>query len=131
MTPSAYRQSGTRDLALDAGTLRHLCSIESPPSDVTRDAYGQPDPTDWPIVRTGYFSIEEIKGREGLQSGQITADVSHVIKGRWTKTNIAPGMRVVRHSNGQIYKIQYVDNVQQRNIVIRLMVLAINEGTNP
>lgn len=114
--------------AIEPGKLRHFMAIESPTT--SRDAYGQPVPGTWNLVRSGWFSIEEVRGREAYQGGQFTSLVSHLITGRWTAVNVTAAMRVVK-SNGQVYKIQSVDNVDQRNVVIRLMCLAINEGTNP
>ena len=86
-------------------------------------------PQAWLSVRNTRASIEQLSEREQMQAGEVTAEVTHRIIVRWTAVQIDPTMRVMFKQ--QIYKIQTVDNVQMRNILVKLMCLAINQGSNP
>lgn len=111
--------------SIDAGTLRHMIHIQSPSP--TRDAAGQPINT-WTTVLTTYASIVMQKERQYFQSGQFTAQGRHEITFRCSSVvNIDPSMRVL--FGLKVFRIEGIDNVQERNILVKLTCLAINEGT--
>ena len=112
-------------LALPAGSLRHSIAVQS--LSTTPDSFGQPQ-RNWTTILVARASIEAVQAREMYQNGQFTGQVTHTITLRWpgASVTIAPGMQVVAH--GQTYKIQTVENVLERNRVLQLMCLAINES---
>jgi SPP1 family predicted phage head-tail adaptor len=111
------------DLSLPAGSLRHAITILTASS--TQDAAGQPVAT-WTEVLATRGGIRTLTGREMTQNDQITSQVTHEITLRWTPVTIAPGMRVSFGSH--TYQIQATENVLERNRVLRLQVLAVNDA---
>jgi SPP1 family predicted phage head-tail adaptor len=113
--------------SIEPGNLRNRIQIQKPVG--TQDAYGQVS-SDWTTLLETYASINAITGKQTYQDGSFTAQGTHLIRMRWKgSVNITPSMRVL-HGNFA-YSIQFVNNVQERNIVIELTCLAINQGTNP
>ena len=106
---------------LNPSDLRHTVQIQSQSTDT--DSFGQPLQT-WTTILTARVSIEAIKQAELYQAGQLTSQVTHLITLRWPAVNITAGMRALYGSH--IYKIQAVINVEERNIVLKLLVLEIN-----
>lgn len=106
--------------ALDAGTLLHQVQIQSQAS--TADSFGQPQQT-WTTIRTACAAIATPSAREVFQAGQLTSQVTHMLTMRWSPTAIAPGMRAVFGS--RTFKVQAVINVDERNIVTRLLCLEL------
>lgn len=112
---------------IDPSRLRHLVTIRKPVP--AKGGFGSTPSGSPTLVRTAYASIEAIRLNERYQSGSFTAELTHEIIVRWTPAQITAGMEVV--FGQQVYKIQGVDNIQMRNILIKLECLAINEGSNP
>ena len=112
-------------LILPAGSLRNLISIEQ--SSTTPDSFGQPLNT-WTAVLQTRAAINFVNNREIYQADQLTEQVSHKVTIRWPGglVSIVPGMRVVFGSH--VYKVQAVNNVQQRNRVLEILVLELNGG---
>lgn len=109
-------------LCLNAGELRHQIQIQS--ASTTPDSVGQLQKT-WSTVRTPWASIEAITGRELYQAGELTSQVTHVIKMRYPSgVNVVAGMRVL--FAGHAYLIQAPINVGQQNVVLKLYVLELN-----
>jgi head-tail adaptor len=116
-------------LFLPAGSLRHAITIKSESLTGQQDEAGQPLDSSWTSVLTTRASIDVAKQSETYQSGMgFTSQVTHVVKLRWTPLSIAPGMRV--YFGSKVFQVQTVENVQGRNRVIKLQVLALNEEAN-
>lgn len=112
---------------IEPSRLRHLVTIQKPATAKAGfDHTSTGSPT---LIRTAYASIEDVRQDERYQSGQFTAEVTHEVILRWTPVQITPGMEVV--FGEQVYKIQAIDNMQLRNILIKMQCLAINQGSNP
>jgi head-tail adaptor len=113
-------------LFLPAGSLRHPIAIKSESLTGQQDEAGQPLDSAWASVLTTRASIDVAKQSETYQSGMgFTSQVTHIVKLRWTPLSIAPGMRV--YFGSKVFQIQTVENVLERNRVIKLQVLALNE----
>ena len=109
-----------------AGRLRNPVQIQSQSS--TNDQFGQPVASAV-IVGNAWASIEKLTGRELFQANQFTAQVTHLITIRWTtKFTVQGGMYIVFATPFEThrYRIQSVDNCDQRNIVIAMDCLEIN-----
>ena len=114
-------------LVINSGEQRHTIQIQvqsNAPDAVT----GAPG-TSWATVLTTQAAIRTASSREAYQAMQFTAQVSHVIKIRWPGTgfNIAGGQQVLFGSRQ--FKLQTVENVQERNRVLLLHCLEINGAT--
>ena len=109
-------------LALPAGSLCHSVIVER--VSTVQDDAGQPV-ANWLPVRTTRASIEAVTGREVFHNQQLASQLTHTIKMRWSPVVIAPGMRV--RFGIKLYEIQSVENVSERNRVLKLLTLAINE----
>ena len=110
--------------AVAAGSLRHLVVIQKHAPG--RDSFGAPIET-WQDVLTARASISLLRQSEQFQGG-FAGQVTHTVVLRWPGNGfaIAPGMRVVHGAHR--YRVQTVDNVEQRNRWLTLMVLEINEA---
>lgn len=113
-------------LVIQPGTLRHSVTVQSP--DYVADAIGGMSvaPTSWTTVRTTFAAIDTAGGREMAQAAQIVSQVSHVVKLRWTRTVIKAGYRVL--FAGRFFTVQYAENVQERNRVLKLYCLEVDGG---
>ena len=111
-------------LVVDPGDLRHKVVIEAPST--TTNEYGD-DQQSWVTVLSAWASIKMLSMRELLQAGQLGSQVSHIITIRYPGRNykIAAGQRV--RGDGTVYKIQAVDDVEERHFVIRLQCIAYGE----
>lgn len=119
-SPSPTNQN---PLAIDAGELRHQIQIQQQsPSQSTTGAPA----SNWTTILQTMSKISTASSREVYQASQFTAQVSHVIKIRWpgAGVNIQGGQQVVFGS--QVFKLQTVENVLQRNRVLLLHCLEIN-----
>jgi SPP1 family predicted phage head-tail adaptor len=112
-------------LTVNPGELRHLVELQQ--QTTAPDTVGQPQPT-WTTIRTAYAAIAVATQKETWQPSQFTSDVTHTIKLRWTLTTIRPAMRVVYGTH--VYQIQAVDNVLQKNLVLRLLVQELNASSD-
>ena len=117
---------------IQPGDLRHKIEIQSRTTD--QDALGQPVET-WETFITTQAAIATTTGKELYALSQITAQVSHTITMRWSfnPTQIIPGMRVKFSGNPDsspptvhYYKIQWIDNVEQRNVLLKLYCFEFN-----
>jgi len=108
---------------LDAGELRHQVSIQSPSTSQT--STGSPT-TSWSTILTCFAAIYTLSSREVYQASQFTELVTHVVKIRWPGASIGiqGGQQVLFGS--RIFKVQTVDNVQERNRVLLLHCVEIN-----
>ena len=112
-------------LAINPGSLRHSVTIQSSSSGMGEN--GLPS-TAWTDVLTTRASISAVSGKELYAAQQVTSQVTHTVTMRWTPITISPGMRIL--FGDHICQIQTVDNVEERNRVLKLMVLAINDPNN-
>lgn len=121
--PLPYPYRKVRDpLALPAGLLRHQVEVQKPSA--TQDTLGSPSGA-WQTVLTTFASVEDLKAAErfdrmGGGSYSPAAQVTHLVRMRWPGASIplAAGYQVI--FNGRTFKVQFVENVQQRNRVIIL-----------
>ena len=111
-------------LVVPAGSLRHTILIQSPST--SHDSFGQTVLT-WTTVVTTRAAIKTVSAKELYQTGQLSSQVTHTITVRWPGilVQVAPGMQVVYGPH--TYKIQAIDNVDERNRVLKLMCLAIDD----
>lgn len=115
---------------INPGILRHKVQIQVQTQD--RDSFGQPLNV-WTTILTLPAEVRTSTGKELFQTGQFTAQVSHTITVRWQPQLIAPGMRALFTDNAgaspptyHVYKIQWVDNVEQRNVLLKIYCLELN-----
>ncbi len=110
-------------LYIQPGSLRHSITIQSPSSQ--RDAAGQPITT-WDNVLTTRASIIAASQREQVQGADATSLVTHTVTVRYPGAliRIVSGQRISHGSD--IYLIQTVNNVMQRNRVLKLMCLQVD-----
>lgn len=101
--------------SLNPSELRNLVDIQQQTTE--RDEFGAKQST-WASVGTAWASVKAIKLQEQISHEQVTAEVTDTIEMRYPAFLIAPGMRAF--TNGQYFRIQALDNVEQRNIVLRL-----------
>jgi SPP1 family predicted phage head-tail adaptor len=107
--------------AIEPGKLRSLIQVQS--QTATQDSIGQPQAT-WNTILTAWADVRAITVREQFQPNQFTSQVTHIITLRWTSVAIAAGMRVVYEWH--TYLVQGIENVDERNLLVRLQVLEIN-----
>ena len=113
---------------IQSGSLRHNVTVQAP--SVTRDALGQPGASGWTAIRTTRASIESTASqtfRFSFQNSTLASDSTDMIIMRWTPTPITPGMQVV--FGDQMYTIDDVRNVQQRNRVLHLACTGLGIGS--
>lgn len=110
-------------LALPAGFLRHQVTLQS--RSTVQSATGAQQEI-WNDLLTCFAGIETISEREVYQAAQFIAQVTHRITIRWPGASITVlgGMQVLFGS--RVFKVQAVENVQERNRVLRLHCLEIN-----
>lgn len=115
-------KSQSRWPSLEPGQLRHQIQIQQQSS--SQDSSGQLLET-WTTVRTSWASIQSITLKEAFQSDQLTSQVTHTITLRWPSgVSVQAGMRVVYGSH--TYKIQAVNNIDERDVILRLLVMELN-----
>jgi SPP1 family predicted phage head-tail adaptor len=108
-------------LRIDAGELRTKVQLQQPVS--AQSATGMPQ-TDWTTVATVWAGFATAGTREVFQAGQLTSQVSHVVKIRWIATPLQAGYRVLYGT--RVLKIQAIVNVLERNRVLLLHCLELN-----
>jgi SPP1 family predicted phage head-tail adaptor len=116
-------------LAINPGTLRHLITIQSP--NTTRDAAGQPIKT-WNSLLTTRASIQSTVPatyKDSFANNALSSQASHIITIRWPGSayDINPSMQVAFGS--KTYLISAVDNVLERNRVLRIFAILIDGGS--
>lgn len=112
-------------LYLDIGALRHPITIQAQ-DPAQCDAAGQPIPGQWMDVLTTMASIRSTSNSDRVQDGQLAAQSVYIITLRWpgAAVRIVTGQRVV--CGDDTYLIQGVDNILQRNRVVRLTTVQID-----
>lgn len=118
-------------LALNPGTLRHQITIQA--QSTTQDAStGEPSSV-WNDVHVARAAIDTVSAMERYQRGtsaEFVAQVSHMVTMRWpgASVSIAGGMRVLFGSRA--FTIQAVENVEERNRVMKLSCVEVNGSSN-
>lgn len=89
-------------------------------------------PPTWPPFYTCWAAIETKAMREVFQEGFVS-QVVHVICIDWPGRRIAinASHRVVVLSSGSVYEIQAVDNIEERNLVLRIECIQIDGAKVP
>jgi SPP1 family predicted phage head-tail adaptor len=87
---------------MDAGLLRALVLLQSPPSG--QDTEGQPSGS-WSTVATLHADIRHVAGLEAVKAGADSSVVKASARIRW-RTNVASGMRLLKGTT--VYMIQAV-----------------------
>lgn len=111
-------------LTIDPSELRHSGQIQAQSS--THGTSGEVINT-WSTVATRRCSVAMATHTEKATADSLTTQCTHVICMRWGVT-VAPGNRVVIAAD--TYTVQAVENVQQRNIKLKLYVLTIGQDSN-
>lgn len=113
---------------IDPGRKRHKIGIQSQNE---QDSFGQVAGAWNPVLDDCYAAIETTTAREQFQDGFVS-QVVHRVSIDWTWVKIRTGMRVVVHpifgGNASVYEIQAIENVQQRNLVMVLTCLEIDNA---
>ena len=108
---------------LDVSRCVHPITIwqQAPASPPEIDA-GGPVMT-WQPVATAMAAIEIVRGLDVIRGGQVTTQLYLTVT-FWYQAGILPNMRATAE-NGSTYVIQSVENVNERNIVLRLNCLGL------
>lgn len=108
-------------LVVQPGELRHSVQIQQLQGGQASD--GSPTQS-WTTVLSPMAAIMTASSREVYQAAQFTAQVSHVLKIRWTAVPLSGGMQVLYGS--RTFKVQAIENVLERNRVLMLHCLELN-----
>lgn len=110
---------------IDAGELRHSVTIEQP--QYAADASGMAvTPSSYLAVRTTRAAVYTAGGRETSMASQIVSEVSHVVKVRWSDVVIKSNYRLLY--GDRYFTVQYVEDVGERNRVLLLYCLEVDQG---
>jgi head-tail adaptor len=118
-------------LIIPSGALRNAIRIEAQDQTI-QDSTGEPSGP-WNPVLSCFAAIETMSTKEQFQDGFVS-QVVHRISIRWPGPSvpILANMRVVvdpvAGGTASVYEIQTVENVQQRNRVIRMTCLEIDNA---
>jgi SPP1 family predicted phage head-tail adaptor len=108
--------------SLDPGNLNHRVQIQQQ----LKDAYGNVATTK--TVLRCWANIVTIKLTETTKD--LVSEVTHTVSIRFRRdTGIAPGMFVIYRAHS--YRIQAIENVDERDIILKLRCLALNDAANP
>lgn len=116
---------------IDPGKKRHKISIFA--QSTTQDGYGQESTALGTVpVLSRYAAIDTFTAREVYQDGFVS-QVVHKVYIDWPRlVRITTDMRVVVHplagALASLYLIQAVENVQQRNLVMVLTCIEIDNA---
>jgi head-tail adaptor len=116
---------------IDPGKKRHRINIHA--KNPTQDTSGQELTILGPIAWPCFAAIETMSTKEQFQDGFVS-QVVHLISIDWPGWSIpiTADMRVVVNPGpghpSSVYEIQTVENVQQRNLVVRLVCLEIDNA---
>jgi head-tail adaptor len=108
-----------------AGELRHQVTIEQPQYSAGPMGMSA-TPTGWIPVRSTRAAIYTAGGKETSMASQIVSQVSHVVKVRWSADVIKANYRVLY--GARFFTVQYVENVLERNRVLLLYCLEVDQG---
>jgi len=117
---------GSASITLSAAASATASNVALVQAGTAQDALGQPIAL-WSTIRTTWASIRYTTSgtKEDYQSGQFSAQVTHIITIRATSTpKIAPGMRVVFGTH--TYLIQLFDDVGLQGVLLHLQCLEID-----
>jgi|ERR1700761_6296094 len=124
-------QKVTNPLIIPSGALRNAIQIQA--QSTQQDNFGQQIST-WNTILNCFAAIETSEERELFQEAFVS-QVVHRVTIRWPGpgTPITANMRVVVNpvpgGTASMYLIQAVENVQQRNRVVRMTCLEIDSAT--
>ena len=114
---------------IDPGKKRHKISIRVIGS--TQDTRGQDTPALGQAAWNCYAAIETSTGSELFQDGFVS-QVIHKVSIDWPRVRITADMTVIVHpakgAKANLYEIQTIENVQQRNLVMVLTCLEIDNA---
>jgi len=111
--------------SIAAADLCHWIQIQAPQS--TADARGlSVSPAAWNTVCATRAAIYTAGGRETSQASQIVSEVSHVVKIRWGGVAILAGYQVL--FKDRVFIVKYVENILERNRMLVLYCLEVNQG---
>jgi head-tail adaptor len=113
---------------IDPGKKRHRVSIHA--QGTKQDGTGGVTPTLGLAALNCYAAIETLTGRELFQDGFVS-QVVHRISIDWPRSlRVTVDMRVVvyQHAGASVYEIQAIENVQERNLVMVLTCLEIDNA---
>jgi SPP1 family predicted phage head-tail adaptor len=106
-----------------SGELRHLVQFQSPSA--TQDAAGQPT-TAWTTYFTTRCKIEILRGQLLYQTSEFISKNSYELTLRYPPdVTISVADRAL--FNSQVYVIQAIINVEQRNRELRLLAYVTND----
>ena len=117
-------------LHIDVGSLRHEVTIQAPST--TKNAYGESIAT-WANVLTTRAAIQSTNSaayKDQFAQNALAAQSTYVVTMRHpgSQVDIKTGMRLIYH--GDTYVITSLDNVLERNRVLRLACVVINGDSN-
>jgi head-tail adaptor len=115
---------------IDPGKKKHKISIHA--TSTTQDSFGQDTPSLGPAVLNRFAAIETSTGHELFQDGFVS-QVSHRVSIDWPRTvRVTADMKVVVHpargAKANLYEIQTIENVQERDLVMVLTCLEIDNA---
>jgi head-tail adaptor len=116
---------------IDPGKKLHKINIHAPST--TQDGFGQALTTLGAVALSCFAAIETMSTKEQFQEGFVS-QVVHLISIDWPgwRTPITADMVVVVNPGpghpSSVYEIQTIENVQQRNLVMRLTCLEIDNA---
>ena len=109
---------------ISAGELRHRIQIQSPST--LQDSVGQPT-TEWTTYYTCWAKIATAKGQFTFQGSEFTSKTTYLISMRYQpRVPVAVSDRVL--FNGEVYEIEFIDNVRQLNRELLLTCHVINDS---
>ncbi len=108
-------------IAIAAGSLRHGITIEHQVSAFDRSG----SVTAWTPFLETRAAIESVRAGDAVTAGQTTAQIWFIVTIRY-RPGINAAMRI-RGANA-IYRIQAIENVLERNRVLKMTCLQIGQG---
>jgi head-tail adaptor len=108
---------------LDPGAMVHKIQIQAQSSN--QDEFGQPG--GWYTLWTCWAARTKTERQmEVYETGLFTSRITYEFTIYWpgSAISIVPGMQLLLGSD--VYNIQTIENVDERDILLRLMVLEIN-----
>lgn len=108
---------------MNIGKLRHRATIEHKVR--IRDPETNEIIEDWQPYATRWASIEPLRGREYWAAAQTQAEVTHMVRMRYTP-GITPSMRLTYR--GRHFDINVVRNLDEENRVTEMLVTEAVRG---
>lgn len=112
-------------ISVNVGAMRHSITItqlglSSPPA---TDAAG-PVKTYLPFLSSLMAAIEVLRGTDVIRGGLITSQVFLTVL-IWYQPGVLPNMRVQNLDNGNVYVVQSINNILERNEVLLLQCIGL------